>query len=70
MGMRSKWVCDQENINFHPDAGAPGDVIVEPAVATGALFPRVGHSCHRQLTAHKLNYLTYGGRLMFNAGCY
>ena len=51
----TKWVCDQENINIHPYAGAPGDVIVEPTGATGALYPRVRHSCH---TAHKLNYLT------------
>ena len=50
----TEWVCDQENISIHFDAGAPGDVIVELTLATGALYPRVRHSCH---TAHNLNYL-------------
>ena len=49
----TEWVCDQENISIHFDAGAPGDVIVEVTLATGALYPRVRHSCH---TAHNLNY--------------
>ena len=48
------WVCDPENVNFHQGAGAPGDVIVEPTLATGALSSRVRHSSR---TAHKLNYL-------------
>ena len=50
----TKWACDPENINFHQGAGAPGDVIVEPILATGALSSRVRHS---SCTAHKLNYL-------------
>ena len=50
----TEWVCNQENISIHLDAGAPGDVIVEVNLATGALYSRVRHSCH---TAHKLNYL-------------
>ena len=50
----TEWVCDQENISIHFDAGAPGDVIVEVTLAAGALYPRVRHSCH---TAHNLNYL-------------
>ena len=49
----TEWVCDQENISIHFDAGAPGDVIVEVTLAAGALYPRVRHSCR---TAHNLNY--------------
>ena len=49
-----KWVCDPENVNFHQGAGAPGDVIIEPTLATGALSSRVRHSSR---SAHKLNYL-------------
>ena len=33
----TKWVCDPENINFHQGAGASGDVIIEPTLATEAL---------------------------------
>ena len=50
----TEWVCDQENISIHIDAGAQGDVIVKVTLATGALYPRVRHSCH---IAHNLNYL-------------
>ena len=49
-----KWVCDPENVNSHQGAGAPGDVIIEPTLATGALSSRVRHSSR---SAHKLNYL-------------
>ena len=50
----TKWACDPENINIHYGVGAPGDVIVEPTLATGALSSRVRHSSR---AAHKLNYL-------------
>ena len=50
----TKWVCDPENVNSHQGAGAPGDVIFEATLATGALSSRVRHS---SCTAHKLNYL-------------
>ena len=50
----TKWACDPENINIHYGVGDPGDVIVEPTLATGALSSRVRHS---SLAAHKLNYL-------------
>ena len=50
----TKWACDPENINIHYGVGAPGDAIVEPTLATGALSSRVRHSSR---AAHKLNYL-------------
>ena len=50
----TKWACDPENINIHYGVGGPGDVIVEPTLATGALSSRVRHSSR---AAHKLNYL-------------
>ena len=50
----TEWVCDPKNVNFHQSAGAPGDVIIEPTLDTGALSSRVRNSSR---TAHKLNYL-------------
>ena len=35
--IRTKWACDPENINIHYGDGGPGDVIVEPTLASGAL---------------------------------
>ena len=52
LAISTKWACDPENINFHQGAGASGDVIIEPTLATGALSSCVKHS---RCTAHKLN---------------